>query len=104
MANFILMYKGGDRPESEEKGAAMRAEWSAWIAALGTAIVEPGIPFGQSAAVASDGSVTDGAPSGLTGYTVVAADSLAAATALAKGCPFLATNGSIEVYETFQSM
>ena len=39
------------------------------------------------------------AASGLTGYTVLAADSLAAAAGLAKGCPIFAGGGSVEVYE-----
>src|SRR5215211_7095771 len=102
MTNYILMYKAGDKPESEAQGAASRAEWMAWIKGLGATVIEPGIPLGSSAEVAADGSVSEGAPSGLNGYTVVKADSLSAATELAKGCPFLATNGSIEVYETFQ--
>ena len=36
----------------------------------------------------------------LTGYTIITAESLADATEKAKGCPVLATGGSIEVYET----
>ena len=47
-----------------------------------------------------DGSTTSGGGSGLTGYTVVDAADLAAATDLAKGCPLLADCGSVEVYAT----
>ena len=42
---------------------------------------------------------------GVSGYTVIKADNLDAAVALAKGCPILAGyGGSIEVCETFNAM
>jgi hypothetical protein len=40
----------------------------------------------------------------VSGYSVLTAESLAAATEMAKGCPVLRTGGEIEVYETFQAM
>jgi hypothetical protein len=43
--------------------------------------------------------VSQGGPSGLTGYSVIAADDLAQAQAKAKGCPVLANNGTIDIYE-----
>ena len=65
---------------------------------------DPGNPFGPSATVGNGGSVSDGAPSGLTGYSVLSADSLSAASELAKGCPVLASGGSVQVYETLMVM
>ena len=47
----------------------------------------------------SDGTVSTSATSGLTGYTVVNADSMEAAVGLAKGCP-LSDGGVIDIYET----
>ena len=47
-----------------------------------------------------DGSTTSGGGRGLTGYSVVDAADLAAATDLAKGCPLLADGGSVDVYAT----
>ena len=101
MANYVLVYKGGNQPASAEEGAAVMNAWMAWFGGLGEAVVSPGNPFGPSASVGTDGSVSDSAPSGLTGYTVLAADSLSAATEMAKGCPQLASGGTVEVYETF---
>jgi hypothetical protein len=49
--------------------------------------------------VSPGGDVTEGAPSELTGYTILAADDLAAATALAGGCPVLSSGGAVDVYE-----
>jgi hypothetical protein len=48
--------------------------------------------------------VTDGGRSGLSGYSVIRADSLTAATTLTKGCPVLAGGGGVEVYEVLPVM
>ena len=103
MANYVLVYKGGGAmPETDEDRNAELASWGRWYDGMGAAVVDGGNPFGASAGIAGDGSVSSGAPSGLTGYTIISADSLDAAAALAQGCPILANGGSIEVYETFQ--
>ena len=102
MANYVLAYKGGDPPPaSEEEGAKVMQAWMAWFDNVGQAVVDGGNPFGPAMAVNPDGSVSDGAPSGLTGYSIVSADSLTAAVELAKDCPHLASNGTVEVYEIF---
>ena len=104
MANYLLAYKGGDQPASEEEGKAVMSAWMAWFDGIGPSVVDGGNPFGPSASIAPDGTVGAGGPSGLTGYSVIRADSLDAAVALAKGCPHLAANGVVEVYETFDVM
>ena len=53
---------------------------------------------------ASDGTTSDGGGAGLTGYSILNADSLADAAEKAKGCPILASGGTVEVYETFDVM
>jgi hypothetical protein len=78
--------------------------WMSWFGQLGEAIVDGGNPFGDSKTVSSDGSSKDGGQSALSGYTIVDADSLSAAADLAKGCPVLASGGSVEVYETLDVM
>jgi hypothetical protein len=104
MSNYVLVYTGGSMPETEQAQAAAMAAWGAWFGALGSAVVDAGNPFGPAASITSDGAVTDGGPSGLTGYSILKADSLGAATTLAKDCPVLSTGGAIEVYETFEVM
>ncbi|MGO9760342.1 MAG: hypothetical protein ACLP1Q_03645 [Solirubrobacteraceae bacterium] len=104
MANYLFAYKGGAVAEGDAEREAVMAAWGSWFGTLGPAIVDPGNPFGPSAAVTNGGSVSEGAPSALTGYSVLSADSLAAASELAKGCPVLAAGGSVEVYETFPVM
>jgi hypothetical protein len=104
MANYLLAYKGGGMAATDAEREASMAAWGNWFGTLGPAIVDAGNPFGPSASVSSGGSISDGASSGLTGYSVLSADSLAAASDLAKGCPILANGGSVEVYETFAVM
>ena len=73
------------------------------IGGLGAAVVDGGNPCGTSKTVAKDGNVKDGG-SGITGYSVLKAESLEAAVKLAKGCPLLKAGGSVEVYETINAM
>ena len=104
MANYVLVYKGGSMAETEAARAEAMAAWGKWFGELGPAVVDGGNPFGPSASIGSDGGVKDSASSGLTGYSVLKADSLSDATQKAKGCPILSSGGSIEVYETFEAM
>jgi hypothetical protein len=104
MANYVLLYKGGGVPATEEEQQRVMNAWTSWYGQLGQAVVDGGNPFGPSRSIAADGSTSDGAPSGMTGYTILQADSLDAATQLAKGCPILTDGGTVEVYETFQAM
>ncbi|MDQ3226488.1 MAG: hypothetical protein M3Q50_07650 [Chloroflexota bacterium] len=104
MANYVIVYSGGSIPETEAEQQAVMTAWMGWYGRLGAAVVDGGNPFGPSASVASDGAVSQGAPSALTGYTIVTADSLDAATAHATTCPVLESGGRVDVYETFQIM
>jgi hypothetical protein len=99
MANYVLVYRGGSMAETPEEQQKVMESWGAWFGSLGASVVDGGAPFGPSASIASDGSTTDGGASALTGYSVLAADSLADALTKAKGCPVLSAGGSIEVYE-----
>ena len=80
------------------------AAWGGWFGSLGDAIVDAGNPFGASTSVAPAAGQTAAASSGLSGYSVLRADSLDAAAELAKGCPVLANGGSVDVYETIEVM
>jgi len=104
MANYLLAYKGGGMADTAEEREQAMADWGEWFQSLGPALVDAGNPFGPSASVTADGSVSNGAASHLTGYSIVSADSLDAATAQAKGCPVLGGGGTVEVYEGFPVM
>jgi len=103
MANYLLAYTGGGMAETDAEREAAMAAWGQWFGQLGPAIVDAGNPFGPSVSVGAAGA--DGAAkTGLTGYTVLTADSLDAATELAKGCPVFANGGKVDVYETIPVM
>ena len=98
MPKFIFAYHGGKKPETPEAGAEMMAAWKAWFEGLGEAIVEPGNPVGMSKTVTSSGVEDNGGSNPLSGYTVIQADNIDAATALCQGSPHL-NGGTIEVAE-----
>jgi hypothetical protein len=100
MAKFVLAYTGGGgMAESPEAQQQAMEQWMSWFGGLGEAVVDPGAPFGTSATIAPDGSTRDGGGSALSGYSIITADDLAGAAIKAKGCPVLASGGSVEVYE-----
>lgn len=101
MANYLLVYHGGSVPESPEAGARVMQAWTDWFGVLGDALVDGGNPVSQVRTIATNGSVSDGGVNPSSGYSVIKADSLDAAVALAKGCPLLGSGGgSVEVAET----
>ena len=99
MAKFVYLYTGGSMAETPEAQEQVMAAWGAWFGELGEAIIDGGNPFGAAASVGADGAVSAGGASRASGYTLVKAESLDDATALAKGCPVLATGGAVEIYE-----
>ncbi len=94
MGKYVLVYQGGTMAETEEAQQAAMAAWGAWFESLGDAIVDPGAPFGASAAVGGGQAQT-----GITGYSILQADDLDAAVKMGGGSPILANGGSVDVYE-----
>lgn len=100
MTKYLLSYHGGDQPASKEEGEKVTKSWMDWMASLGKSLVEPGNPTTVAKTIDKAGKVSDGGgPNPVTGYTVLEAGSLDDAVKLAKGCPQLKANGSIEVSE-----
>jgi hypothetical protein len=103
MAKYAFIYHGGGMAETEEEGAALMAAWGTWMEGLGSALTDGGNPFGPSTTIASDGSASPGGGANpATGYSLVTADSLDAAVALASGCPIFSSGGSVEVAEAIE--
>ena len=94
MAKFMLTFRGApDRTPSEADGAA----WMSWFAKLGSAIVDPGAQVGGTTVLGAVPSSTV-----VTGYTIIQAEDLDGAVALAKGCPGLSQGGGVEVGELIE--
>jgi hypothetical protein len=103
MANYVLAYTGGGMAQTDAEREAAMAAWGQWFGTLGSAIVDAGNPFGPSASVSPSGA-NGAAETGLTGYSILTADSLDAAAELAKGCPVFANGGKVDVYEAIPIM
>ncbi len=100
MANYVFAYSGGKGVSADEaERNAQMARWGQWFGELGSAVVDGGAAMGAAKTVGSGGSVSDGGSRGLTGYSIVAADSLDSAVEVAKGCPVLEVGGAVDVYE-----
>ncbi|HEX3629439.1 MAG TPA: hypothetical protein VHW91_03135 [Candidatus Dormibacteraeota bacterium] len=106
MAKYVLLYSGGSAGATDTERQKIMQQWGAWFGKLGTAIADQGNPFSDKVkSLDSAGKVKDG-PAGprASGYSIVEANSIDAATDLAKGCPVLTSGGQITVYETFNAM
>lgn len=100
MGKYVLTYHGGEEPTSAEEGERVMQTWLDWFEELGDTVVDAGAPIARAALVAADGAATEhGGPEQITGYSVIRAESLEEAIAVAKTCPQLAAKGSVEVGE-----
>ena len=99
MAQFIITYLGGDQPSSPEEGRKHFAKYQEWLSSLGGSAVSPMNPIKNTSTINPDGSITAGSKTSMSGYTIVEAESIEAAISIAKACPFLDINGSLEVSE-----
>lgn len=102
MPQFVMTYLGGNPPATPEEGKKHFAEYQQWLGSLGDAAVSPMNPFKNTHVVKPDGSVSQGSSIAMTGYTIVEASDMDAALEMAKGCPFLAIDGTLEVSELVQ--
>jgi hypothetical protein len=103
---YLLIYYGGRMPASPAEQARVMKQWTVWFAKLGSAIVDPGNPFsGNVNRIDAEGTAAKG-PVGrrASGYSIIEAPSLAAATKLARSCPVIKGGAQVAVYETFNVM
>jgi len=101
MSKFVFVYSGGKHGAHPEEQEASMQSGGTGSGRWARRSPIPATHFGASSAVSADGSVGTG-KLGASGYTVITADSLDAATAAAKGCPVLATGGAVDVYEALE--
>jgi hypothetical protein len=78
----------GYQPSNESIGA-----WMAWFDSMGDHLVELGKPVTETAGLGNH----DPARTQLGGYSIISADDLESAIAIAKGCPHLDRDGGVEV-------
>ena len=99
MSKFVIVYLGGNRPPTELEGKQHMDNYLAWIASMGERVISPANPFKDTHVVNADRTVSTGSAIAMSGYTIIEADSIEQALAVAKDCPFLEIGGSLEVSE-----
>jgi hypothetical protein len=91
MTTFLFSYRTpkGSVPGGSDAVAA----WTAWFEEMGNSVSDRGNPVFESASLGNCGADT-----GLGGYSLITAEDLDTALALAKGCPVLREGaGGVEV-------
>jgi len=101
MPNYVMTFHGemGPMPDDPAVMEAMMQEWGTWYGSIGDALIDGGAPFGETASIGPDGSNAAN-PASITGYTIVKADDIAGATAIAKGCPVLKNGHTVQISQT----
>jgi hypothetical protein len=90
MPDFVLTYRSrkGHTPSADTVAA-----WYAWFDGMGDDLIEIGRPVLERASIGeSNPEHTE-----LGGYSIVRAEDIDTALAIAKGCPGLGTGGGVEV-------
>ena len=90
MAKYVFSFRV---PSDYAPGAGTAAEWQAWFGGLGSALVDVGHAVTDYASLGEVG----GSGSRMIGYSVVSAEDMDSAVALAKDCPVLRVGGGVEV-------
>jgi len=90
MAKYVFSYRV---PSDYAPGAETAGEWQAWFGGMGSALVDIGNAVTDYASLGEVG----GSDSRMVGYSVVSAEDIDAAVALANGCPALRVGGGVEV-------
>ena len=90
MAAYVFSYRV---PSDYRPEAGTSAEWQAWFGGLGAALVDIGHAVTDYASLGEVG----GSGSRMIGHSVVSADDMDSAVALAKDCPVMRVGGGVEV-------
>ena len=90
MPKFVVSYRV---PSEYRPTAETPAEWQAWFGGMGSALVDVGHAVTDYAALGEVG----GSDSRMVAYSVVSAQDMDSALALAKDCPVMRVGGGVEV-------
>jgi YCII-related domain len=90
MPTFVFSYRS---PTGYQPSAEGASAWMAWFDSMGDHLVELGQPVSEAAVIGNN----DPARTQLGGYSIIRADDLESAVAIAKGCPQLDRDGGVEI-------
>lgn len=103
MAKFLIVFYGGKMETDPAKQKKSMDTWMAWYKQLGKAVVDMGTPTMPGKIINAAGMQAIG-DRPVTGYSIIQAESMDAALALAKGCPIIADGGQVAVYSMMAMM
>jgi hypothetical protein len=92
MPSYILSYRSTSRYDTSPE---TRADWRTFFAGIGDSLLE----LGQPVATATTVGDCDGGSTRLGGYSIIQADDLDAAAAIAKASPVVQRGGGVEIGE-----
>jgi len=90
MAKYVFSFRV---PSDYRPHAGTAAEWQAWFGGLGSALVDVGNAVTDYTSLGEVG----GSGSRMVAYSVVSAEDMNSALALAKDCPVMRVGGGVEV-------
>ena len=104
MKKYLLVYYGGKMENDPKKAQVSMSAWIKWFQDLGKAVVDTGNPTMPGNAVSSKGVTKGTVGEAVTGYSIIQANDLDAATDMTKKCPQLGAGGQIGIYEIMPMM
>ncbi|MGH9280876.1 MAG: hypothetical protein ACRD12_22655 [Acidimicrobiales bacterium] len=99
MARYLVTYHGGGMPGGDEARQQAMAAFGAWVASVGSALIDPGAPLGDTRTVSGDGVDVDPVDGRASGYSILEAPGIDAAVDLVRAHPFVARGGALQVHE-----
>jgi hypothetical protein len=90
MAKYVFSFRV---PSDYAPLAGTAAEWQAWFGGLGSALVDVGNAVTDYASLGAVG----GSDSRIVAYSVLSAEDMDSALALAKDCPVMRVGGGVEI-------
>jgi len=96
MTKFLFLFYGGKKITTQQERDEVMAAWGKWFTEMGGAVADMGAPTMPGKLVNAKG-VKEPGKNAATGYSVIQADNLEAAIALAKKCPIIGFGGEVLV-------
>jgi hypothetical protein len=109
MSDYLFLYRGGDSSGSPEDMQKVMQKWISWmqdLAAKGV-LKNRGEPLEATGKVVREKTIVTDGPFAeskdiVGGFSIVTADNLDQAAALAAGCPIFDVGGLVEVRPVFE--
>jgi hypothetical protein len=102
MAKFLIVYLGGNPPQTQEEGQRHFQLYKQWIEGLGSAVVSPANPIKNTHSINQAEGVVAGSQTAMSGFTIIECSSIEEAKRASQSCPFLDIGGTLEVSEMIE--